>query len=136
MRYLLSLILLTLSLFGFDYHLKSYTMAEGVECFFGLSSKVNEINGGNIVNSCYIQTDEGYVVIDSGPTYSYARQAFQFIEANSSLPVKFVINTSSDEVHILGNGFYQERGAQLLGPLSYKAHQGKNNTKHQTKVTP
>jgi glyoxylase-like metal-dependent hydrolase (beta-lactamase superfamily II) len=119
MRYLLSLFFLSISVFGFDYHLKSYTMTKGVECFFGLSSQVNKTNGGNIINSCYIESDEGYIVIDSGPTYSYAQQAYSLISKRKKLPVKYVINTSADQLHILGNGFYKEQGAILLGPTSY-----------------
>ena len=138
MRYLWSLIFFTLSLFSFDYHLKSYTITNGVECFFGLSSQVNEINGGNIVNSCYIETDDGYVVIDSGPTYSYAKQAFQVIKEQKSLPVQYVINTSAEDVHVLGNGFYKEQGAKLIGPSYYKEYEQKSEIdlqKHVSKNT-
>jgi len=58
-------------------------------------------------------------VIDSGPTYSYAQQAYTIMQKMSKMPVKYVINTSTDEVHILGNGFYKERGAILIGPKDY-----------------
>ncbi len=122
MRYILSLYFFTISLFGFDYHLKPYNITEGVECFFGLASTVNEINGGNIINTCYVETDDGFVVIDSGPTYSYAQQAYTIMQNMSKMPVKYVINTSSDEVHILGNGFYKELGATLIGPKDYNKH--------------
>ena len=120
MRYILSLYLFTISLFGFNYHLKEYSIAPGVECFFGLASTVEETNGGNIINTCYIETSDGFVVIDSGPTYSYAQQAYNIMQKISKMPIKYVINTSSDEVHILGNGFYKERGATLIGPKAYK----------------
>jgi glyoxylase-like metal-dependent hydrolase (beta-lactamase superfamily II) len=119
MRYILGLYLFTISLFGFNYHLKPYSISEGVECFFGLASTVNKINGGNIINTCFVETDDGFVVIDSGPTYSYAQQAYTIMQKMSKMPVKYVINTSTDEVHILGNGFYKERGAILIGPKDY-----------------
>jgi|GEM_PF-495231 len=133
MRYILSILFLTISLFGFDYHLKSYTMADGVECFFGLASKTNRVNGGNIVNSCYIETDEGYVVIDSGPTYSYAQQAYKIMREKKNIPVKYVINTSPSEAHILGNGFYKEQDAYLIGPKGYKT--GEANYIHEIEDT-
>ena len=129
MKYIISLIFFTISLFGFNYHLKSYSVADGVECFFGLSSIANEINGGNIINSCYIKTDEGYVVIDSGPTYSYAQQANQIMREKEPLPVKYVINTTAEEVHILGSSFYKEQGAILLAPKDYKKYEHKNKLK-------
>lgn len=122
MHYFLSFLFFTSYLFGFDYHLKPYAISEGVNCFFGLPSSVTKDNGGNMINSCYIETEDGYIVIDSGPTYSYAQATYAIMEKVKKVPVKYVINTSSDEVHILGNGFFKEQGAILLGPKDYKRH--------------
>ena len=122
MRYFLSFFFFTIYLFSFDYHLKPYTVAKGISCFFGLPSQVSSANGGNMVNSCYIETEDGYIVIDSGPTYQYAQTSYSIMRNLKNLPVKYVINTSSDEVHILGNSFYKEQGAILLGPKSYQKY--------------
>jgi glyoxylase-like metal-dependent hydrolase (beta-lactamase superfamily II) len=119
MKFLSILIFFTLYLFGFDYHLKPFEITKGVDCFFGLMTKADKINGGNTINSCYITTDEGYIVIDSGPTYSYAQQAYQLMLRKKRLPVKYVISTSSNEIHLLGNEFYKERGAILIGSKAY-----------------
>ena len=128
MRYLLSFIFLSFYLFGFNYHLKAYKISDGIHCFFGLPSQVSFINGGNMINSCYIETDKGYVVIDSGPTYSYAQSAYEIMEKKKKLPVKYVINTSSDEVHALGNEFYKEQGATLFAPKNYKKYLDNQDT--------
>jgi glyoxylase-like metal-dependent hydrolase (beta-lactamase superfamily II) len=120
MRYFLSFLFFTFHLFSFDYHLKPYILNNGVNCFFGLSSDILKDNGGNIINSCYIETKEGYIVIDSGPTYSYAQSTYEIMKNKKNLPVKYVINTSADEVHILGNSFFKEQNAILIGPKSYK----------------
>jgi len=120
-RYVPIFLLLSFNLYGFDYHLKPYKISDGIHCFFGLPSQVTHSNGGNMVNSCYIETTEGYIVIDSGPTYSYAQDAYRLMEKKRKLPVKYVINTSSDEVHILGNEFYKEQGAIIFGPEGYKS---------------
>lgn len=135
MKYIISLLFFTISVFGFDYHLKSYNMAEGVECFFGLSSTANEINGGNIINSCYIKTKEGYVVIDSGPTYSYAQQANQAINKKERLPVKYVITTTAEETHFLGNSFYKEQGARLIGPKEHKKYENREEFQLQKSIS-
>jgi glyoxylase-like metal-dependent hydrolase (beta-lactamase superfamily II) len=119
MRFLTTLLFFTVSVFSFDYHLVPYSITDGVDCFFGLSSTANKTNGGNIINSCYITTDKGFVVIDSGPSYSYAQQAFHAMQKKKRLPVTHVINSSVDEIHLLGNEFYKERGATLIGPLDY-----------------
>ena len=120
MHYLTIFFFFSISLFGFDYHLKAYNITEGVTCFFGLPSQVNYVNGGNMINSCYIETSEGYVVVDSGPTYSYAQEAYRVMEKKKKLPVRYVINTASDEVHVLGSEFYKEQGAILISPSDYK----------------
>jgi glyoxylase-like metal-dependent hydrolase (beta-lactamase superfamily II) len=122
MRYLIGFFIFSVYLYGFNYHLKPYKISEGINCFFGLPSLVREVNGGNMVNSCYIETSEGYIVIDSGPTYSYAQEAYGVMQKKKKLPVKYVINTSWDEIHVLGNEFYKELGAELIGPRGYKEH--------------
>jgi glyoxylase-like metal-dependent hydrolase (beta-lactamase superfamily II)/thioredoxin-related protein len=126
MRYFLTFIFFTFYLSGFDYHLKPYRISDGIDCFFGLPSNVSQDNGGNIINSCYIEGRDGYVVIDSGPTYSYAQSAYEIMKKKKNLPVKYVINTSSDEVHILGNSFFKEQGSTLIGPKNYKKLLTKN----------
>jgi glyoxylase-like metal-dependent hydrolase (beta-lactamase superfamily II) len=126
MRYFLGYLFLTSYLYGFDYHLKPYSINDGINCFFGLPSSISDDNGGNMINSCYIETKEGYIVIDSGPTYSYAQSTYEIMKKEKNLPVKYVINTSSDEVHILGNDFFKEQGAILIGSKSYEKHLIKN----------
>jgi glyoxylase-like metal-dependent hydrolase (beta-lactamase superfamily II) len=119
-QYYLILLSFTISAFGFDYHLEPYSLTKNVDCFFGLNDKAKESNGGRVINTCYIKSDKGYVVIDSGPTYAYAQQAYTAMQKREKLPVKYVINTSSQELHILGNEFYKEHGATLIGPKSYE----------------
>jgi len=126
MRYFVSFFFFTVYLFGFDYHLKPYTISDGIHCFFGLSAQASQENGGNTINSCYVETEEGYIVIDSGPTYAYAQDSYAIMEKQKKLPVKYVISTSSDEVHILGNSFFKEQGATLIGPKNYQKHLKEN----------
>ena len=122
MRSLLLLLVFSNSLLSFNYHLKPYKISKGIHCFFGLPSDINNINGGNMINSCYIETKEGYIVVDSGPTYSYAQEAYHIMEQKKKLPVKYVINTSAEEVHVLGSEFYKEQGAILFAPNSYEKY--------------
>jgi hypothetical protein len=44
------------------------------------------------------------------------------MKKKKNLPVIYVINTSSDEAHILGNGFFKEQGAILVGPRNYERY--------------
>jgi len=120
LRYIIS-ILLSVSLgFGFDYNLKPQKLEEGVYCFFGKLENINKQNAGNMVNTCFVQTNKGFVVIDSGPTYAYATQAYAQMQKISPLPVRYVINTHDHDDHWLGNSFYKEKGALLIGPRMYE----------------
>ncbi|NEW59942.1 MBL fold metallo-hydrolase [Sulfurovum sp. bin170] len=120
MRFFVTVLLLTIYSFSFDYNLRAYTITEGVSCFFGLNEKANMKNGGRVSNTCYVESKDGYIVIDSGPTYSYAEQAYRIMQKREALPIKYVINTSAHETKILGNKFYKEQGATLIGPKSYE----------------
>ena len=120
MRYFMIFLLLNVYSLGFEYHLKPYQITTGVECFFGLQGEAKRENGGRVLNTCYIESDGAYIIIDSGPTYSYAQQAYHVMQQKKALPIKYVINTSAKETHVLGNEFYKERGAVLIGPESYQ----------------
>ena len=114
------ILLLTLSSYGFDYTLKPVNVAKDVYCFFGKLENINKENAGNMVNTCFVATKEGFVVIDSGPTYAYASQVFDEMQKVAKLPVKYVISTHDHDDHWLGNSFYKEKGAVLIGPKTYE----------------
>jgi len=120
MRLLIVSFLLLLPLWGFEYNLYPQKITEGVYCFFGKLKPIEKQNAGNVVNSCFVQTKEGFVVIDSGPTYSYAAQAYEQMQKIATLPVKYVINTHIHDDHWLGNSFYKSKDALLIGPRTYE----------------
>ena len=120
MKYIIILFLAYSNSFGFEYHLKPKKVTDDVYCFFGALEKISKENGGNMVNSCYVKTNKGFVVIDSGPTFSYAKQAYTQMQKIEKLPVKYVINTHDHDDHWLGNSFYKSKGALLIGPLTYE----------------
>jgi glyoxylase-like metal-dependent hydrolase (beta-lactamase superfamily II) len=119
-KYVTILLLLLSSLYGFEYHLKPKKVAEDVYCFFGVPEEISRENGGNMVNTCFVHTKEGFVVIDSGPTFAYADQAYKEMQKIAKLPVKYVINTHDHDDHWLGNSFYKSKNALLIGPRSYE----------------
>lgn len=108
--------------FAFDYGLKPVTVTEGVYCFFGKAEAPNARNNGNMVNSCFVDADEGWVVIDTGPTFQYAQQAYEAVtKAVSKKPVLYALNTHLHDDHWLGNGFFKTLGATIIGSASMKA---------------
>lgn len=120
MKALFVLPLLLSFLFPFEYHLKPLEVTQGIYCFFGKPEMITKENGGNMVNTCYVTTSEGYVVVDSGPTYQYAAQAYKAMQQIAKLPVKYVITTHEHDDHWLGNSFYKAKGALLIGPGTYE----------------
>jgi len=120
LKIFITLLLLSTLGFSFEYNLKPKKVTEGVYCFFGKLENINKQNAGNIVNSCFVQTKKGFVVIDSGPTYAYASQAYAQMQKISKLPVKYVIITHDHDDHWQGNSFYKSKGALLIGPRTYE----------------
>ncbi|PIF03956.1 MAG: MBL fold metallo-hydrolase [Arcobacter sp.] len=115
-KIILGLIISSLTLFGFEYKLEPKKVSDNVWCFFGKLEKVTKENGGYMSNSCYVKTKNSYVVIDSGPTYNFAKEAYKVMSKIKKLPVKAVINTHDHDDHWLGNSFYKETfDAQLIG---------------------
>jgi cyclase len=117
---LVSLLISVTSLSAYDYALKPLKVTSDVHCFFGKPEIMDKTNNGNIVNSCYIDAGEGYVVVDTGPSYHYARSAHNAMKKIKSLPVKLVINTHIHDDHWLGNNYFTEQGIRVLGTDDFK----------------
>lgn len=120
MKRILFISLLSVSLQAFEYNLVPQKLTEDVYCFFGKTEEITKENAGNMVNTCFIKTKEGFVVIDSGPTFSYASQVYAQMQKIAKLPVKYVINTHDHDDHWLGNSFYKSKNALLIGPRTYE----------------
>ena len=115
-KILLGGVLLSSTLFGFDYKLEPKQISPSVWCFFGKLEAPSKSNGGHMSNSCYIKTDKNYIVVDSGPTHQFAEQSYRAMEKIAKLPVKLVINTHYHDDHWLGNSYFKQRfNATLMG---------------------
>lgn len=74
MRWILFLLALGTGLAqALDYHLQPRQIAEGVWLLEGSTDNFAAENGGNIVNVGFIETADGVVVIDTGPSRRYGR---------------------------------------------------------------
>ncbi|MGK0151945.1 quinoprotein relay system zinc metallohydrolase 1 [Pseudomonas putida] len=86
-----------------DYRLKPRQIAEGTWLLEGSTDNFAKDNGGNIVNTAFIVTDSGVVVIDSGPSKRYGDALRQAIAATTDKPVVEVLLTHHHPDHVLGN---------------------------------
>jgi len=133
-----SLLVLTVffhSLLAFDYSLEPKKINENAYCFFGLSEVMDEHNNGNMSNSCFVNMGTSYLVIDSGPTYSYASQAYEKMQQIKDLPISFVINTHVHDDHWLGNSYYAELGIQIIGSSAFKKEAKVEVTRMQRRIS-
>lgn len=129
-KILASIAFSSLSLFAFDYNLKPKQVSENVWCFLGALEMPTKENGGNMSNSCYIKADSSYVLVDAGPTFKFAKQAYEAMSKIEKLPVKLVISTHGHDDHWLGSGYYKKQfNAKLIGTSTINDHKPGDETR-------
>jgi len=108
-------LLLCIVSLSFGYDLKPIKISDSVYQFIGKNEAPTKENGGNMVNTYWIKTPKSYIVVDSGPSYKYAKEAHQAMKKIANLPIKYVINTHLHDDHWLGNNYFKELGATIYG---------------------
>ena len=91
-----------------DYKLKAKKIAKDTYVFIGYKEDFDRINGGNIVNTAFVVTNEGVVLIDTGPSFHYALQVKEIIKEITNKPVIKIFLTHSHPDHFLGNQVYPD----------------------------
>ncbi|MGQ0701276.1 MAG: quinoprotein relay system zinc metallohydrolase 1 [Panacagrimonas sp.] len=90
----------------FDYHLKPTHIVDGVYLFEGKTEHFTRDNGGNILNTGFIVTGAGSVVIDTGPSRRYGEQMRDAITQQTGKGIARVFITHAHPDHFLGNQAY------------------------------
>ncbi len=91
-------------------------LADGVWMFEGKTEAFARGNGGNIVNTGFIDTADGVVVIDSGPSRRYGEAQRAAIEAATGHAIARVYVTHAHPDHFLGNQAYADVPVLALAP--------------------
>ncbi|MCP3869185.1 MAG: quinoprotein relay system zinc metallohydrolase 1 [Gammaproteobacteria bacterium] len=91
-----------------NYHLKPEMIAPGTYVLSGRNEHFNFRNGGNIVNTGFIVTKQGVVVIDTGPSRIYGEQMRAAIAGITDQPIISVLNTHLHPDHFLGNQAFED----------------------------
>ncbi|MBU2321696.1 MAG: quinoprotein relay system zinc metallohydrolase 1 [Gammaproteobacteria bacterium] len=124
-------ILLLLSLaFGsaqaeLSYALQPKQIADDVWLLEGSTDNFSPANGGNIVNTAFIVTADGVLVIDSGPSRAYGEAQRAAIATVTDKPVIALWLTHHHPDHVLGNQAYKDVPiAALAGTRQLLAEQG------------
>jgi len=136
MRILTFLLFSISSLLASQYNLKPIKISKEIYCFFGKPEEINTHNNGNMVNSCFVDTGKSYIVIDSGSTYLYAKEATNIIQSIKNIPIKNVIVTHAHDDHWLGNSYYRELGADIIGSFTFDSVTITGDTRMKRLVSP
>ncbi|MDH4609463.1 quinoprotein relay system zinc metallohydrolase 1 [Pseudomonas sp. BN102] len=108
-----------------DYSLKPRQIADGTWLLEGSTDNFDAANGGNIVNTAFIVTGDGVVVIDSGPSKAYGEAMRRAIAEVTDQPVVLVLLTHHHPDHVLGNqAFADSPIAALTGTRTLLQEQG------------
>jgi len=101
---------------GHVFNIEPKKVAEGVYCMFGALEMPTAENAGFMSNSCYIKTDDSWVVWDTGATYKFAEAVYTEMQKIADLPVKTIIFSHEHDDHWLGAGYYKEKfNSKLIG---------------------
>jgi quinoprotein relay system zinc metallohydrolase 1 len=86
-----------------DYALQPRRIAEGVWVIEGAVQDFSRGNGCNIINTGFIVTGEGVVVVNTGPSRLYGEQQRRAIARVTSEPVVKVLNLNLHPDYFFGN---------------------------------
>lgn len=86
-----------------QYDLQAIEIAPDTYAVYGAREHFTRANGGNIVNISFIATDDGVVVIDTGPSLRYGQALKALIEKTTKRPVARVYLTHDHPDHVFGN---------------------------------
>ncbi|WP_239995744.1 quinoprotein relay system zinc metallohydrolase 1 [Nitrincola tibetensis] len=86
-----------------DYALTPKEIAPNTWVVTGLTEDFTTQNGGNIVNTAFIVTQEGVLVLDTGPSKRYGEALRQVISEVTEQPIARVYNSHHHPDHFLGN---------------------------------
>ena len=97
-----------------DYDLKPRQIAEGTWVIEGAVQDFSRANGCNIINTAFIATGAGVVVINTGPSRLYGEQQRRAIERVTPEPVVRVLQLNLHPDYFFGNQAWADRPTQAL----------------------
>ena len=86
-----------------DYGLAARALAPGVWVVEGANADFSPANGCNIINTGFIATGSGVLVINTGPSKRYGEQLRALIAKTTNEPVVQVIHLNLHFDYFLGN---------------------------------
>ena len=91
-----------------DYKLEAKQIAKDTYVFEGANDDFSKANGCNIINTGFIVTSDGVVVINTGVSKFYGEQQRQAITKVTNKKIKLVLNLNLHPDYFLGNQAYAD----------------------------
>ncbi len=110
----IALLLLPLLSWAEGYTPKAEKVVDNVYAIIGPLGQRSPENDGLNNNLGFIDTAEGVILIDSGASYLGAERVHQAITQVTHRPVRWVINTGSQDHRWLGNDYFAQKGAEII----------------------
>lgn len=110
----LILLALCLPLAAGAYTPKAEPVVDNVYAIIGPLGQRSRDNDGLNANYGFIVTPAGVILIDSGASRLGAQRLESAIRAVTDRPVRWVINTGSQDHRWLGNAYFASQGAQVM----------------------
>jgi len=105
-------------------------VADGVYAHIGDTGARTAENEGLNANIGLVVTPAGALLIDSGATFSSARQIHEAVKIVTTQPVKWVFNTGGQDHRWLGNGYFAAQGAEVIAHADARADMTNRGNDH------
>jgi glyoxylase-like metal-dependent hydrolase (beta-lactamase superfamily II) len=92
---------------------KAVKVTDNVYAIVGPLGQRSQANAGLNANYGFVITGTGVILVDSGASSHSASMLEQAVKAVTSKPIKWVLNTGSQDHRWLGNGFFAKQGAEV-----------------------
>ena len=97
-----------------EYQPRAEAVADNVYTLVGPLGQRSADNDGLNANYAFVITAQGEILIDSGASRLGAEKLATAIRAVTPQPVRWVINTGSQDHRWLGNDYFAQHGAQIV----------------------
>ncbi len=94
--------------------LKTVEVEKDVYAIVGPMTQRDKENFGNNATFGLIVTRDGAILMDPGGSYLGAKQLDEAVKTLTDQPVKYVVDMGGQDHRWLGNGYWQEHGAQVI----------------------
>lgn len=113
-----------------DYQPKAEKVVDNVYALVGPLGQRSADNDGLNANFGFVVTPEGVILIDSGASLLGAKKIEAAIRKVTRQPVRWVVNTGSQDHRWMGNAYFAGRGAEVIALARTAATQAEYAAQH------